>query len=71
MARKKDPAKPYNSIKHEHADSLKAFEDAAMMLHNMVNTALSLAKTPEQSHRLIASLKEHNENFRRAAFGED
>lgn len=44
MARKKSEAKPLFAVKHDFVDSLDAFIQASMMLHNAITTVLSLTK---------------------------
>lgn len=71
MARKQDPARPYWPVRHEHDAALKAYTDAATMLHNAVTTAISLAKTPEMAMSLIQTLKTHADAFQKAALGDE
>ncbi len=68
---KKEPARPYFDVRHEYDASMQAYQSAVSMLHSAVSTAVQLAKTPEQAMRLIATLKEHNDAFHKAAFGDD
>lgn len=71
MSRKKEQAKPYYSVAHEYADSLKAFQEAAMMLYTQVNTSLQLlGSRPERAKELLEMLREPAEKYRLAVHGE-
>jgi hypothetical protein len=72
MARKKEPTKPFYSIKHDYEDSLKEFEHASMMLYNAVTTILRLEehiKDPA-AKRMVEQLREHAEHYGKVVHGE-
>lgn len=71
MARRQEIARPFYQVCHEYDASLKALLNAGSMLHSAVSTAVSLAKSPEQAMRLIATLKEYDDAYKIAAHGKD
>lgn len=64
-------ARPYVAVKHEHADSLAAYELAATMLYNSVTAALHLIDLvkDERARKMLENMRVHAENFHNAAYG--
>lgn len=67
MAKNKQPARPYYPVKHEHADSLAAYEQAATMLYNAVTLAINYG----EGNKVLEALREPSEAFRKAAYGDE
>ena len=71
MPKKQEPPRPYYEVKHEYVASLKAFEDAATMLFNSVDTILPHWRDGKLPERVFAQLDERLKEFRRAAYGNE
>ena len=68
--RKEEPARPLFPTFHEYEAARKAHFDAATVLHNTVRTIVLSCKTGEQALRAIPLLKEADDAYNRATYGD-
>jgi tRNA A37 threonylcarbamoyladenosine synthetase subunit TsaC/SUA5/YrdC len=69
MARKKDPPKPLFAVKHDFVESLDAFVQATMTLHQIVSTVIDLDQV--KSEPILAKLREANDRLSEAMLTKD
>lgn len=71
MARKKQPPKPYYSIRHDFVDSLSAFEQAAGLLYVSVTTILSMRDHIKDSvaQKMLGELQRQADAYAAAVHG--
>jgi len=69
MAKPKKETVPLFKIKHDYDESLKAYCEAASMLHVSVVTALHLASQGTDPARCLETIRKYNDAFEAAAHG--
>ena len=71
MPRKKETPKPLFSVKHDFVDSMEAFIQASMMLHNALKTVLDYgAPDKPLPESVVAMLRERCEAWEKATLSD-